>query len=156
MHSIAARFQRIACRVLVPALLLWFGGICFMDCCTGGKAFSAGHYLEAAEQSGVAAAALEEGEAAHCNRASQMASAFGPANSCHKQFKGAMPCCSPAGQSADFARKSRIVPESRQSLRAENEVARVPQLNAPVQPSLSTTRIRNRSGTYLRDCVFLI
>jgi hypothetical protein len=162
MHSISARLQRIGCRVLVPALLLWFGGISFMSCCA--PEASAGSTYNLQGQAAESGSSLsEDGQAAHCVKKEDCCSgetskvyALGPLNHCGKQFNGPMPCCSRSGQPADRARRSRLAPEEREDALLKNETARISQSKPIVSSRATTIRARDRSGTYLRDCVFLI
>jgi hypothetical protein len=162
MRSISARLQRIGCRVLVPALLLWFGGISFMSCCAP-EAFAGSPYNLQGRAAESGSSLSEEGQAAHCLKKedccsgeTSKVSALGPVYHCSKQFNGPMPCCSRSGQPADRARRSRLAPQEREDALLKDETARVSQSKPTVSSPASTIRARDRSGTYLRECVFLI
>lgn len=156
MSSIPAWFQNVTCRVLVPALLLWFGGASFLNCCAGGA--MAAPVSRQDTQSHLSA----DGEADHCAVVSDhchkvKAQAPSATNLCaaHKQFVGLMPCCSPAGQAADRARRSRITQE-RADFQVINDESSVARETVRAVQTVFPARVRDGSETYLRDCLFLI
>lgn len=163
MRSIPVQFQKIATRVLVPALLLWFGSVSFLNCCAQDFRASA-QDRDIVNQ--VSISAIEEEEATHCyaerghccSAQMQETAAVVSENPCnaHRQSSGRMPCCSPAGQAADRARKSRVGPEERADLQSLKTASGALESSARSIPYELTTEADDRSGTYLRDCVFLI
>jgi hypothetical protein len=161
MRSIPAQLEKLACRVLVPALLLWFSSASLLSCCAR-DALASAYRPQTAQSS---ASVIEDSEAAHCadmqehcSKAEQKAPVLSIVNLCnaHRQSSGPMPCCSPASQSADRARKSRIAPEARAETIDIQDRWGSPQAIARPRPNAFTIPVRDRSGTYLRDCLFLI
>lgn len=162
MLLIPSQLQRLACRALVPALLLWLGGGAGILSCCAANVEAATYRQDAASR--FSARVADDSEASHC--AAQMehchteqsrANALSEASSCqaHKRFIGMMPCCSRAGQALDRARKSRIAPERADSQPAAKAVS-APQRESRAGWSAFTARIYDGSETYLRACVFLI
>lgn len=171
MRSPSTKLRGIASRLLVPMLLLWFGSISYLNCCApavvaGGtsadearqpSAHSCASLMEAAEEEAAASAdCCASVQDEHCSKAIPTVSTIGAEHSCDKQFMGRMRCCSPAGQSADRTRKARLLKDERERSLASNQGLRQLEPEAAAPLRASTSNIRDRSGTYLRACVFLI
>lgn len=163
MRPTPEKFKRIACRLLVPALLLWLGGTGFLHCCAHDAAApveirrEAVNYLDALLIEGEVAAhcAVEAGEGC-CPQADSKISAQDSANFCRAPLEGGVPCCSALKRGADRARKPFDTTRERETCPAADANPFLPQSKALGSLFASNALVHDRSGTYLRDCVFLI
>lgn len=161
MRSLPAQLQRIACGVLVPALLVWFvvGAGC-LSCCTE-DVKATGRQDKASIFSAELVDALETASRSagedHCRKANGKVSSLIYNNCCgaDKHLNGRMSCCTTSGQAADRVRKPGTVPESTDSTAVNDEQSWLQLVTRMGAPS-SLARFYDRSRTYLRDCVFLI
>jgi hypothetical protein len=161
MRSIPAQLQRIACGVLVPALLVWFvAGAGCLGCCTE-DVKATGRQDKASIFSAEVVDALETASCPagedHCRKANGKVSSPVYNNCCDadKHLNGRMSCCAPSGRAADLVRKPGTVPERTDST-AVNDEQRGLQLVTRMGSYSFPAGVYDRSRIYLRDCVFLI
>jgi len=161
MRSIPAQLQRIACGVLVPALLVWFVVVAGCQSCCTEDVKAAGRQDKASIFSAEVVEALETASCSagedHCRKANGTVSSLIYNNCCDadNHLKGRMSCCTPSGQAADRARKPGTVTERTDSTAVNDEQSGLQLATRMGSPS-SLARVYDRSRTYLRDCVFLI
>jgi hypothetical protein len=133
-------------RLLVFALVLWLAGLgCFLGC----------------EMSVSAATGVEQSAAAQADSCP----AFKGHDCCHKveskdgaatlrQTPTQMNCCPLAKQSADAARKVKILDVA--PAEAAREIKVTPRAQKFTSQSARPLRVLDRGSTHLRHCVFLI